>query len=87
MNKTQTFEFMYATTWYKYENSWIYRQNICGDYIKHCPVLPDLERKLEEFAADQQHTIMEAILYGYCHGKMAGADAKVKEIKNVLCIN
>ena len=82
-----TFEFMYGDTWYKYYNSYIYRQNICGDYIKHCPVLPDLERKLEEFAADQQHTIMEAILCGYYHGKMAGADAKVKEIKNVLCID
>jgi hypothetical protein len=29
---------------------------------------------------------MEAILYGFCHGKMTGADAKIKEIKNVLCI-
>lgn len=86
MKKELQFEFMYADTWYKYENSWIYRQNIYGDYVKHCPVLPDLVRKLEDLYTDQQHTIMEAILYGFCHGKMAGADAKIKEIKNVLCI-
>ena len=86
MNKNLTFEFMYADTWYKYENSWIYRQNIYGDYVKHCPVLPDLVRKLEDLYTDQQHTIMEAILYGFCHGKLAGSADKVKEIKRVLCI-
>ena len=48
MKKELQFEFMYADTWYKYENSWIYRQNIYGDYVKHCPVLPDLVRKLED---------------------------------------
>lgn len=85
-----TFEFMYGDTCYtcyKYENSYIYRQNIYGDYVKLCPVLPDLERKLEEFTSDQQHTIMEAILCGYYHGKAAGAIDKCKEIKRVLCID
>lgn len=81
------FEFMYADSWYKYENSWIYKRNIYGDYVKHCPVLPDLVRKLEEFAVDQRHTIMEAILYGYYPGKLAGAADKVNEIKRVLCID
>jgi hypothetical protein len=83
----KSFEFMYATSWYKYENSDIYKQNRFGDYVKLCPVLPDLERKLDSFAQDQRCTIMEAVLYGYYQGKLAGADAKVKEIKNVLCIN
>lgn len=36
---------------------------------------------------DQPHTIMEAILYGFCHGKLAGAADKVNEIKRVLCID
>lgn len=81
------FEFMYADSWYKYENSCIYRRNSYGDYTKHCPVLPDLERKLEEFTTDQLYTIMEAILYGYYHGMIAGADAKVKDIKRVLSID
>jgi hypothetical protein len=45
------------------------------------------KKELLDLYMDQQHTIMEAILYGYCHGKMAGADAKVKEIKNILCID
>jgi hypothetical protein len=30
---------------------------------------------------------MEAILYGYYHGMIAGADAKVNEIKRVLCVD
>ena len=42
-----SFEFMYATSWYRYENSYIYKQNRFGDYAKLCPVLPDLVRKLE----------------------------------------
>lgn len=48
------FEFMYANSWYKYENSWIYKCNIYGDYAKHCPVLPDLVRKLEDLYVDQR---------------------------------
>lgn len=87
MENRLQFEFMYADSWYKYENSWIYRQLISGDHVKHCPVLPDLVRKLEDLYIDQRQTVMEAVLYGYYHGKMAGADAKVKEIKNVLCID
>ena len=87
MNKTQTFEFMYATSWYRYENSYIYKQNRFGDYVKLCPVLPDLVRKLEDLYTDQRQTIMEAVLYGYYHGKTAGAEDKVREIKNVFCID
>ena len=82
-----SFEFMYATSWYRYENSYIYKQNRFGDYTKLCPVLPDLVRKLEDFAQDQLCTIMEAMLYGYYHGKIAGAEDKTREIKNVLCID
>lgn len=82
-----SFEFMYAASWYKYENSYIYKQNRFGDYVKHCPVLPDLERKLDSFAQDQLCTIMEAVLYGYYYGKLAGAEDKVREIKTVLCID
>lgn len=83
----QPFEFMYGDAWYKYENSWIYRRLITGDYAKHCPVLPDLVRKLEDLYTDQQHTIMEAVLYGFYAGKLAGAADKVNEIKRVLCID
>jgi hypothetical protein len=82
-----SFDFMYATSWYRYENSYIYKQNCCGDYVELCPVLPDLARKLDSFSADQQKTIMEAVLYGYYHGKLDGAEDKTKEIKRVLCID
>lgn len=78
---------MYADSWYKYENSWIYKRNIYGHYAKHCPVLPDLVIKLEDLYKDQRQTIMEAILYGYYAGKPAGAADKVNEIKRVLCID
>lgn len=82
-----SFEFMYATSWYRYENSYIYKQNRFGNYTKLCPVLPDLVRKLEDLYVDQRQTIMEAILYGYYHGKIAGAEDKTREIKTVLCID
>lgn len=87
MEKELQFEFMYADSWYKYENSWIYKRNIYGDYVKHCHVLPNLVRKLEDLYIDQQHTLMEAILYGYYQGTGVGATNKVNEIKRVLCID
>lgn len=86
MNKNKTFEFMYYNTWYKYENGYIYRQNIYGDYEQLTPVLADLERCVDNFSLPDKQNIMGAIVHGYTCGKLVGAGDKVREIKRVLCI-
>ena len=87
MNKIQTFEFMYNDTWYKYENGYIYRQNIYGDFDQLTPVLSTLERCVDTFSLPDLQNIMGAIVHGYTCGKLVGAADKVKEVKRVLCID
>lgn len=86
MNKTQTFEFMYNDTWYKYESGYIYRQNIYGNYEQLTPVLQELNRCIDHFPLPDLQNIMGAIIHGYTCGKLVGAADKVREIKRVLCI-
>ena len=84
------FEFMYGDTWYKYDShgdGYIHRQNIYGDYVKHCPVPQGLAERIDEFDLSQCRIIMEAVIHGYVHGKLAGANDKVREIKRVLDID
>lgn len=84
----KSFEFMYCDTWYKYEeDGYIYRQNIYGHYVKHMPVLQELNRSLEDYSLDQKQTIMCAILHGFTCGKLAGKEEKVREIKNAFGID
>jgi hypothetical protein len=87
MKKELSFEFMYANTWYKYENSWIYRQNIYGNYEQMIPVVRELGQTLDNFSLPDKQNIMCAIVHGHTYGKLAGAANKVKEIKRVFCID
>ena len=86
MNKNLTFEFMYANTWYKYEDGYIYRQNICWDYEQRIPVVKELNQILDNFSLPDKQNIMCAIVHGYTYGTYDGAADKVREIKRVLCI-
>lgn len=81
------FEFMYGDTWYKYEDGYIYRQNIYGNYEQMIPVVRELDQTLDNFSLPDKQNIMCAIVHGHTHGKLAGAANKVKEIKRVLCID
>lgn len=85
--KETPFEFMYGDTWYKYENGYIYRQNIYGDYIQMIPVVRELSQSIDNFSVPDKQNIMCAIVHGHTYGKMAGAADKCKEIKRVLCID
>ena len=85
--KNQTFEFMYNDTWYKYENGYIYRQNIYGNYEQLTPVLQELNRCINDFSLPDKQNIMGAIIHGYTCGKLVGAADKVREIKRVLNID
>ena len=87
MTKKQSFEFMYGDTWYKYENGYIYRQNIYGNFEQLTPVLPELNRCIGDFSLPDKQNIMCAILHGYSCGKLVGAADKVRAIKNVLCLD
>ena len=78
----QSFEFMHGGKWYKYENGYI--MNIY-DYL--CPVLADLNDKLDVLTADQLHSVMGAIIHGYMTGFARGREDKIKEIKHVLKLN
>lgn len=84
----KAFEFMYGDTWYKYEeDGYIYRQNIYGHYMKHTPVVRELNQIIDNFSLPDKQTIMCAILHGFTYGKLAGAEDKTREIKRVLCID
>lgn len=84
--KETSFEFMYGDTWYKYENGYIYRQNIYGNFEQLTPVLLELNRCIDNFSLPDKQNIMGAIVHGYTCGKLVGAADKVREIKRVLCI-
>jgi hypothetical protein len=77
---------MYGDTWYRYEDGYIYRQNIYGGYEQRIPVVKDLIQTLDNFSLPDKQNIMCAIVHGHTYGKFAGAADKVKEIKRVLCI-
>ena len=81
--KNQTFEFMYGDTWHKYADGYIFSQN---GYECVIPVVRELNQTIDNFSLPDKQTIMCAIVHGYIHGKYAGAEAKVREIKRVLCI-
>ena len=83
MNKNQTFEFMYNDTWYKYADGYIFSQN---GYERGIPVVKELNQIIDNFSLPDKQNIMCAIVHGHTYGKYAGAEAKVKEIKRVLCI-
>lgn len=83
----KSFEFMYGDTWYKYEDGYIYRQNIYGNYEQMIPVVRELDQTLDNFSLPDKQNIMCAIVHGHTYGKLAGAATKVKEIKRVLCID
>ena len=78
------FEFMYGDTWYKYENGYIYRQDIYGVYVRLIPVMQELARDLDSYSLDQKQLIMGAVIHSYTYGKLDGARGKVKEIQRVL---
>lgn len=79
-----SFEFMYGDTWYKYENGYIYRQDLYGVYVKLVPVMSEFSRCIDEYSLDQKQLIMGAVIHGYTCGKLDGANSKVKEIQRVL---
>lgn len=81
------FEFMYGDTWYKYEDGYICRQNIYGNYEQMIPVVRELDQTLDNFSLPDKQNIVCAIVHGHTYGKLAGAANKVKEIKRVLFID
>ena len=82
-----SFEFMYGDTWYKYECGYIHRQNCFGHYGKLVPVMRELDDQIDSYSLDQKQLIMGAIIHGFTHGKLAGAEDKTREIKRVLNID
>lgn len=79
-----TFEFMYDNNWYKYENGRI-KKKCCFDFYDYfCPVLTDLNDKLNDLSADQCKSIMEAILHSYFYGIGEGKKEKILEFKRVF---
>ena len=44
----KSFEFMYGGEWYKYEKGYIMKKNCIDSYDYFCPVLVDLDDKLDE---------------------------------------
>lgn len=80
----KSFEFMYGGEWYKYENGYILKKHGFDFYDHFCPVLVDLNNKLDGLTADQLHSIMGAILHGYFTGFARGREDKIREIKRVL---
>ena len=81
--KNQTFEFMYGDTWYKYADGYIFSQD---GYDHGIPVVRELNQIIDNFSLPDKQNIMCAIVHGHTYGKYAGAEAKVREIKRVLCI-
>ena len=82
-----SFEFMYSGEYYKYENGWLYQQRGSDFYIPFCPVLIDLNNKLQDFSAAQLLIIMKAILHGYFHGEATGQKHKIQEFKRVFALD
>ena len=80
----KSFEFMHGGEWYRYENGYIMKQRGFDFYDNFCPVLVDLHDKFDGLAADQLHSIMGAIIHGYCTGFARGREDKIREIKRVL---
>ena len=80
-------EFMCDTVWYKYEDGWIHKKRSFDLYERLCPVLYELRYELENFSADQQKTVMEAILHGYGQGVVDGNQEKIQEFKKVFKLN
>ena len=87
MKKNQTFEFMCGDTWYKYEDGYLHRQNIYGNYEQLIPVVRELNQTIDNFSLPDKQNIMCAIVHGFTWGKYAGAGDKVREIKRVLNID
>ena len=87
MNKNQAFEFMCGDTWYKYEDGYLHRQNIYGNYEQLIPVVRELNQTIDSFSLPDKQNIMCAIVHGYTCGKLVGAGDKVREIKRVLNID
>lgn len=82
-----SFEFMYGGEWYKYENGYIMKGHGFDLYDYFCPVLVDLNNKLDALTADQLHSVMGAIIHGYTTGFARGREDKIREIKHVLKLN
>ena len=79
-----SFEFMYGDSRYRYENGYIYRQDLYGVYVKLVPVMQEFTRCIDEYSLDQKQLIMGAVIHGYTCGKLDGANGKIKEIQRVL---
>ena len=81
----ETFEFTYGDFWYKYDSGWIYK---CGRYPEQvCPVLREIQDKLQDSSADQRNTVMCAILHGYFYGIGNGKKEKIREFKRVFALD
>lgn len=83
----KSFEFMYGGEWYKYENGYIMNKHGFDFYDYFCPVLADLNDKLDVLTADQLHSVMGAIIHGYMTGFARCREDKIREIKHVLKLN
>ena len=81
------FVFRYGDNWYKYENGYIHRRNIYGNYEQMIPVVKELDQTIDNFSMPDTQNIMCAIVHGHTYGRMAGVADKVNEIKRVLCID
>jgi hypothetical protein len=84
------FEFMYGDAWYKYDShmdGYIYRKTASENYVLYCPVARELTERIDEFDLSQCRIIMTAVVHGYVHGKLTGANDKVREIKRVLDVD
>ncbi len=83
-----SFEFMYSNHWYKYDRGWIFKKGEFTSYSEQvCPVLRELNEKLDSFSADQLKTIMEAILHGYYYGQDVGRNNQIKDFKRLFNID
>ena len=82
-----SFEFMYGTEWYKYEDRHIKKKRGFDYYEYFCPVHVDLNNNLEGLSTDQLKNIMEAILHSYFYGIGEGKKEKIKEFKRVFNID
>lgn len=82
-----SFEFIYRSSWYKYEDGHIKKKYGFDNYDYFCPVLIDLQNQIATIPEDARPIVMEAILHAYFYGVGDGKKEKIREFKRVFSID
>ena len=78
------FEFTCGGSLYRYEDGWIHYKTDYNSWPPLCPVLRELNDKIESFTTEQLQIIMAAVIHSYGYGKVQGKKDKIQEFKRVF---